>query len=55
MLSGNKLDSYSIMSNLTKTLFSQYKTITTKHRIQQPRKVLESKLLKHIKNASYDD
>ena len=26
-----------------------------KHRFQQPRRVLESKLLKHIKNSSYDD
>ena len=29
--------------------------MTAKHRFQQPRRVLESKLLKHIKNASDDD
>ena len=29
--------------------------MTLKHKLQQPRRVLESKLLKHIKNASYDD
>ena len=29
--------------------------MTPKHRSQQPRRVLESKLLKHIKNASYND
>ena len=29
--------------------------MTAKHRFQQPRSVLESKLLKHIKNASDDD
>ena len=26
-----------------------------KHRFEQPRRVLESKLIKHIKKASYDD
>ena len=29
--------------------------MTAKHKLQQPRRVLESKLLKHIKNSSYDD
>ena len=29
--------------------------MTVKHRFQQPRRVLESKFLKHVKNASYDD
>ena len=29
--------------------------MTAKHRFHQPRRVLESKLLKHIKNASDDD
>ena len=29
--------------------------MTIKHKLQQPRRVLESKLLKHIKNVSYDD
>ena len=29
--------------------------MTSNHRLQQPRRVLESKLLKHIKNASYGD
>ena len=29
--------------------------MTAKHIIQQPRRVLESNFLKHIKNASYDD
>ena len=55
MLSGIKLDSSSIINTVTITLFSKYKTMTAKHRFQQPGRVLESKLLKHIKNASYDD
>ena len=29
--------------------------MTATHKLQQPRKVLESKILKHIKNASNDD
>ena len=49
------LHSSSIISNVTITFFSIYKTMTAKHRFQQPRRVLESKLLKHIKNASDDD
>ena len=55
MLSGIKLDSSSIICNVTITLFSKYKTMFAKHRFQQPRRLLESKFLKHIKSASYDD
>ena len=44
-----KLDSSSIISNITITLFSNYKSMTLNHKFQQPRRVLESKLLKHIK------
>ena len=55
MLSDIELDSSSIISNLTITLFSKYKTMTPQHRFHQPRRVLESKLMKHIKNMSYDD
>ena len=29
--------------------------MTAMYKLQQPRKVLESKILKHIKNASDDD
>ena len=55
MLRGIKLDSSSIINNVRITLSSNYKSMTAKHNLQQPRRVLESKLLKHIKNASYDD
>ena len=55
MLRDIKLDSSSIISNVTITLFSNYKSMTAKHKLQQPRRVLESKLLKYIKDASYDD
>ena len=55
MLRDIKLDSSSIISNVTITLFSNYKSMTIEHKLQQPRRVHESKLLKHIKNVSYDD
>ena len=55
MLKDLNLDSSSIRSKVTITLFSNYKSMTAKHKIQQPRKVLASKILKHIKNVSYDD
>ena len=55
MLSDIELDSSSIISNLTITLFSISNTMTAKHRFHQPRRVLESKLMNHIKNMSYDD
>ena len=44
-----KLDSSSIVSNITITIFSKYKTMTAKHRLQQPRTILETRFLKHIK------
>ena len=55
MLRGIKLDSSSIINNVTITIFSKYETMTAKRKLQQPRRVLESKLLKYIKNSSYDD
>ena len=55
MLRDIKLDSSSIISNVMITLFSNYKSMTAKHKLLQPRRVLESKSLKYIKNASYDD
>ena len=55
MLRDIKLDSSSIISNVTLTFFSIYKSMNPKHKLSQPRRVLESKLLKNIKNASRDD
>ena len=49
------LYSSTIISDVTITFFSIYKSMTAFHKLQQPRKVLESKILKHIKNASKDD
>ena len=55
MLRDIKLDSFSMISDVTITLFSSYNSMTLKHKLRQPRRVLESKLLKHIKNASFYD
>ena len=50
-----KLDNNSIINDLTITIFSEYKTMTSKHRFQQPRSVLESELLKRISNLDFLD
>ena len=47
--------SSTVLSDVTIAFFSCYKSMTGMHKLQQPRKVLESKILKHIKNASDDD
>ena len=49
------LYSSTIITDVTITLFSIYKSMTAIHKLQQPRRILESKILKHIKNASNDD
>ena len=48
-----KLDNNSIINDLTITIFSEYKNMTSKHRFQQPRSVLESELLKRISNLDF--
>ena len=55
MLKDIKLDSSSIISIVSITIFSKYKSMTAKHKMQQPRRILESKLLKHIHNVSCND
>ena len=47
--------SSTVLGDVTITFFSNYKSMTAMHKLQQPRKVLESKILKHIKNASDED
>ena len=54
-LSDIVLYSSAIINDKTITFFLNYKSMTAMHKFQQPRKVLESKILKHIKNASDDD
>ena len=50
-----KLESTSIINNVILTIFSKYKTIKRYHLLNQPRPVLESKLLKHIHNSYFSD
>ena len=50
-----KLDSNSIINNLTKTIFSEYSSMKSKHRLQRSRPVLESKILKDTNDLSYTE
>ena len=52
MLKGIKLVPSSIKNNLALTIFSYYNSMTLRCRLQQPRRILESKLLKHKKNQA---
>ena len=49
------LESISIINNIIITIFSKYKTMKRYHLLNQPRTVLESKLLKHIHNSNFND
>ena len=48
-----KLENNSIINDLTITIFSEYKNMTSKHKLQQPRSVLESEFLKRISNLDF--
>ena len=50
-----KLDSNTIINNLTITIFSEYYSMKSKHQLQQPRPIFESKILKHTNNLSYTE
>ena len=50
-----EIDSNSIINNLTITIFSEYCTMKSRHRLQQPRSVLESKMLKQNANLNYTE
>ena len=49
------IDDNSIINNLTVTIFLEYHTMKRKHRLQQPRSVLESRILKRINDLSYSE
>ena len=55
LLKDINLDSSSIINNLSITVFSKYKTIKHNHLLNQPRPILESKILKHIHNSNFRD
>ena len=50
-----KLKSSSIINNVILTIFSKYKTIKRNHLLNQPRSVLESKILKNVHNSNFRD
>ena len=50
-----KLESTSIINNVILTIFSKYETIKRYHLLNQPRSILESKILKHIHNSNFID
>ena len=49
------LISSSIINNVSITIYSKYKTMKPRHRLTQPKSVLELKLLKHICNLPLND
>ena len=55
MLKQIELVPSSIINNLTITIFSYYNSMTLRHHLQQPRRILESKIIKHKKDASEED
>ena len=48
LISGKELSMNTVIKNMSITFFSYYYIMTPRHRLEQPRRVLESKLLKHI-------
>ena len=55
ILKNMKLSSSSIINNVILTIFSKYKTIKRNHLLNQPRPILESKILKHGHNSNFRD
>ena len=55
ILKNIKLESSSIINNVILTIFSKYKTIKRNHLLNQPRPILESKILKQIHNSNFRD
>ena len=55
LMKEEKLSLETVIENLSITFYSYYYIMTPRHRLEQPRKLLESKLLKHITNLNDDD
>ena len=54
-IKNKKLESTSIINNVILTIFSKYKTIKRNHLLNQPRTILESKILKYFHNSNFRD
>ena len=55
LIGGNGLSLDTLIKNMSITFFSYYHIMTPRHRLEQPRRILESKLLKHITHLDDDD
>ena len=55
LVSGKELSLDAVIKNMSITFFSYYYIMTPRHRLQQPRRVLESRLLKHITNLNDEE
>ena len=55
LISGKELSLDTVIKNMSITFFSYFYIMTPRHRLQQPRRVLESRLLKHIANLNDDE
>ena len=50
-----KLEPTSIINNVILTIFLKYKSMKRNHLLLQPRRILESKLLKNIRNKDFSE
>ena len=55
ILKNINLESSSIINNVTLTIYSKYKSMKRNHLLNQPRSILESKILKQIHNSNFSD
>ena len=55
LIKGEKLSLETVIKNISITFYSYYYIMTPRHRLEQPRKVLESNLLKHITKLNDDE
>ena len=54
LICDQKLSLDTVIKNMSITFYSYYHIMTPRHRLQQPRRVLESRLLKHKTNLDDD-
>ena len=55
LISGKELSLDTVIKNMSITFFSYYYIMIPRHRLEQPRRVLESKLLKRLTNLNDDE
>ena len=55
LMKGEELSRETVIKNISITFYSYYHIMTPRHHLEQPRRVLESRLLKHITNLNDDE